>query len=113
MTLGDTFHGEGTIIKSASHAQAMAMFVESKQWGDNKIEPLWFTYSIMREYRLRYTKAVELHGGVWRPQNEPQASLEEGMQYGQITMFAHVVSEMQQWHRIDLALAADVSGDAS
>ena len=113
MTLGDALLGEGAIIKSASHAQAMTMFVESEQRCDNKIEPLWLTYSIMREYRLRYAKAVELHGGVWRPWNEPQASLEEGMQYGQITVFTHAVSEMQQWHGIDLPLAADVSGYAS
>lgn len=76
------FDSEGAIIKAASHAQSMTMFIEAEQGRDDEIEPLRFTYSITFEHRLGYTEAIELHGCEWRPWHEPQTPQKEWMQHG-------------------------------
>jgi hypothetical protein len=88
------FDSEGAIIKAASHTQSVTMFIEAEQWRDDKVEPLWFTYSMMIERGLGYTEAIELHGRIWRPWHEPKTPRKEWMQHGQIATLAHLVRDM-------------------
>lgn len=87
--------------------------VEAKQRGDDQVQPLGFDDAIGMAGWFGYAKAIGPHGHVWRPGRKPESSIQKGVQYRQVTLFAQGEGQVQQRHGVEFPLAADIGGDAA
>lgn len=100
------------IVITTAHAETVALCIEAQQRYQDQIQKLRKTTVVSPEHRLRNVEVVEAHVVLGCPGREPKASVEKRMKHGQVTLLAHVVRQMQQWHGVDLAFTANVGGNS-
>ena len=103
--------GKRTVIETATHAEPVALGVESEHRHQQQIQKLRLATVAIAEHRFGNVEPIEVHAGLRRPTGKPKPPVEEGMQYRQVTRFTHHVREMQQRHRVYFPLATDVPGN--
>lgn len=103
---------KGSIVKAPAHTDPVTMPIETQKRRQDHIEELRCLALVRPEVWLGYAETVCLHPGRGSPGGKPHAPFQERVQYRQVALFTQAMREFEQWHGIDLSIAADIARDA-